>query len=118
MGKWLGGGVKLDPIDFDGDSIVFTVNRLKVGDMAPLAKHFAQDSGMLNFSSQLEVCTVAAELLPRYVVSIEGMTKGDGSAMALDEFNTAVSDFYFAELLGKLLGKLIEVSAVGGQEKN
>lgn len=118
MGKWAGGGVKLEPIEFDGDSITFTVNRLKVSDMAPLAKHFQADGAMLTFSSQLEVCSVAAETLPRYVLTVEGMTKADGSAMTKDEFCAALPDFYFAELLGTLLTRLIEASTPGRAEKN
>lgn len=117
MGKW-SATVTLDSIVFDGDSITFTVNRMLTEDMTIMSKYFDPDTGKLKFNSNTEICEVAADLLPKRVVGMVGMTKADGSEFTLQEFNTAAKEFYFAPLLGELFAKLMSISVVGVQAKN
>lgn len=117
MGNWTNKPVALEPIKFDGDSVVFTASRLLVEDMMVLSKHFDQAKGVMRFNSPLEVCAMAGDILPKYIKSISGYTI-DGQPMTLDEFFMAVREFYFVPLVGELFGKLVLISSVGVQEKN
>lgn len=110
MGNWASSAVQLAPINFDGDSIVVTVNRLKVKSMSKLAGKYTD--GKLTFASQMELCETAAELLPDYIVSVSGMKKADGSEFSRDELLGVLGEFYFAGFVGELLNKLIEASSV------
>ena len=117
MGKWTA-SVTLDSIEFDGDKIVFTVGRLLTEDMTVMSKYFEPETGKLKFNSNTEICEIAADILPKRVVSMSGMTKADGTEFTLTEFIAASKEFYFAPLLGELFGKLMGISVVGAQTKN
>lgn len=117
MGHWTKHGVRLPAIEFDGDSIVFEVTRLRTEDMLELSKFYDKTKGAMVFGSPAEVCTVAAAILPKYIKSIDGMT-ADGAPVTVELFETMVSEFYFVPLIGALLAHLITVSTVGAQEKN
>lgn len=117
MGKWTA-TVELEPIEFDGDQIVFNVNRLLTKDMGEMAKHYNESEGKLQFTSNAEVCTLAANLLPQYVNSVSGMTDGGGAPIDKERFVQISQEFYFAPLVGQLFGKLMEISVVGAQAKN
>lgn len=116
MGNWTK-EVRLPEIEFDGDTVVFTVTRMLVEDMQMLSKFFDKDSGTLKFTDNLEVCGLAKTILPRRVVKIEGMKKADGTDMTREEYLAVASEFYFAELNGQLFGELMSVSVVKQQEK-
>lgn len=117
MGKWTA-TVELEAIEFDGDQIVFNVNRLLTKDMGEMARHYNESEGKLQFTSNAEVCTLAADLFPRYVNSMHGMTDGDGAAINKERFVQIAQEFYFAPLVGQLFAKLMEISVVGTQAKN
>lgn len=112
MGNWSAAAVQLDPIEFDGDKIVFTANRLKTTHIGVLLKHYDAERGTLVFSSQLEVIEAASQVLPEYIIGISGMTKGDGTEFSLEEFKNALGDFYFVPLVGEVLAGLVKASTV------
>ena len=116
MGNWSTNGVELEPIEFDGDSITFTVKRLLVEDMLVLSKYFNRETGALSFGSPLEVCQTAQEIFPKYIQKVGGMFKANGSAMTAEEFLTASKDFYFVPLVGQLFTALISASTVKATE--
>jgi len=118
MGNWSSKAVVLPPIEFDGDSIVFSVKRLLTEDMLVLMRNFNQGTGKLEFSNPLEVCQTAQLILPKYVTDIQGMSSADGIPVTAEEFIKAASEFYFVPLMGALLAALIDVSTVGTQAKN
>lgn len=115
MGQWSSKPVKLDPIAFDGDNITFTVKRLLVPDMMVLNKYIVGDK--LAFSAPLEMVNVATEILPKYVIGIDGMT-ADGEAVTPEQFINSIGEFYFVPLIGQLFTALIAASTVGQQTKN
>lgn len=117
MGKWTA-TVTLEPIEFDGDQIVFNVNRLLTKDMGEMAKHYNESEGKLQFTSNAEVCTLAANIFPQYVNSVSGMVDGNGTQIDKERFIQIAQEFYFAPLVGQLFGKLMEISVVGAQAKN
>lgn len=117
MGKWTA-TVELEPIEFDGDQIVFNVNRLLTKDMGEMTKHYDESEGKLQFTSNAEVCTLAANLFPQYVNSVSGMTDGGGVPIDKVRFIKIAQEFYFVPLVGQLFAKLMEISIVGSQAKN
>lgn len=108
----------LAPIEFDGDSITFTVKRLLVEDMLLLSKHFDKANGTMKFESPLEVCQTAQSIFPKYVTGIGGMTNCDGGNVTVEDFLVAAKEFYFVPLIGELFGALITASTAKVQEKN
>lgn len=117
MGNWTTRPVELQPIEFDGDTIKISVKRLLMADMQELSKYFDRDKGVMRFDSSLEVCKAAANIMPKYVVSIEGMIT-DGRPVTLEEFHAATGEFYLAPLFGEIFSQLIEVSTAKAQKKN
>lgn len=123
MGNW-SLTKKIDPIQFDGDSVELVLGRLEVADMITLSAYIKTgEDGVkqnLSFSDSMEMCRVAGELLPKYVKSVKGMSGADGIDMSLDQFNQTVpSQFYFMTLIGEILGALVVISTVSeGDEKN
>jgi len=115
MGNWTKGSVKLEPIEFDGEQVVFHAKRLLVEDMLVLSKHFNGDK--MVFASPMEVCQTAAGILPKYLTAISGY-KVDGADMTLEEFLAAAQEFYFVPLVGALFGRLVAISTAKGMEKN
>lgn len=115
MGKW-SSNVVLEPIEFDGDKVVFSANRLLVDDMLVLSKYFDKDKGTIAFGSAMDVCKVAGEVLPKYITNITGMTKADNTPMTKDEFLQAAKEFYFVPLVGELFGRLVQASTVGSAD--
>lgn len=116
MGNWSTNGVVLEPIEFDGDSITFTVKRLLVEDMLVLSKYFSKETGALSFGSPLEVCQTAQEIFPKYIQDVRGLLKADNVAMTPEEFLGASKDFYFVPLVGQLFTALITASTVKAVE--
>jgi len=118
MAKWSNKPVVLEPISFDGDSVVFTAKRLLVEDMQTMSKFFNKERGAMVFNSPLEVCTLAAEIFPKYIVELQGLTKDDGTAVTRDEFLEAAKEFYFVPLISALFAGLMQISTVRSSEKN
>jgi hypothetical protein len=110
VGNWASSAIALPVIDFDGDKIAVTVNRLKVKSMSLIAGKYS--NGTLTFANQMELCEVASQLLPEYIVSVSGMTKADGSQFSRDDLVAVLGEFYFAQLVGAILNGLIEASSV------
>lgn len=110
MGNWVSPTVTLEPINFDGDSIVFKARRLTVASMSKLAGHF--DGSKLSFATQLDLAAVAATVLPDHIEAQAGWKKPDGSEFSREEFVPLFGEFYFAPLVGELLTKLIDASTV------
>ena len=117
MGKWTN-DVTLQPIAFDGDSITFTVKRLLTEDMGVLLQHYDAEKGVIRFESQDKLAAVAAEIFPKYITGISGMTKADGTAFTVDEFVAVAKEFYFAPVIGQLFAQIMVASTVGAAEKN
>ena len=113
MGKWTNAGIPVEPIGFDGDNVSFTLKRLRVEDMGLLAKNFDASSKTMKFNDPLEMCQLASKILPKYIVSMSGYIKGDGTEMTLDEFlKEAVSEFYFVPVVSVLFGELVGISTI------
>ncbi|OGC95828.1 MAG: hypothetical protein A2W25_15240 [candidate division Zixibacteria bacterium RBG_16_53_22] len=117
MGNWTS-NVILEPIEFDGDSIVFTCGRLTVEDMLALSKFFDQEKGVLRFDDQLQALNTAQGLIGKYVRRIDGMRMPDGASITVEQFSEVAREFYFVPLLGELLANLVTISTVGKSEKN
>lgn len=115
MGNWTK-DVVLEPIDFDGDKVVVTVTRLLTEDMQMLRKF--QVDGVFKFTDTMELCTTAAKIFPKYVVSVVGLLKADKTEMTRDEFLAASQEFYFVNLTASIFNKLISASVMGAQAKN
>lgn len=123
MGNW-SRKTSLEPIEFDGDTVVCEVNRLKVADMIKLSAKMKKNetSGRveLTFNDSMELLKIASELLPTYVTAINGLSMAGGTPMDIKTFhNEALTEFYFVELIGMILAGLMEVSSVNKEnEKN
>lgn len=109
MGNWTE-KVALEPILFDGDTINITVKRLLIADMGAFMAHY--NEGKLTFASHLEVARLAADIIPKYVLELSGMTHPDGTPFTISEFAEVAKEFYFAELVGAVLTGLMNVSSV------
>jgi len=113
MGKWTNEGIAVEPIEFDGDKVQFTLKRLRVEDMGLMAKNFDAVNKTMRFSDPLEMCQLSSKVLPKYIVSMSGYKKGDGSEMTLEEFlQEAITEFYFVPLVSKLFGSLVSISTI------
>lgn len=112
--------VKLRPVHFDGDEVQITVERLKTEDMVDLSEVLNFDDGAtkLTFKDSVQLCQVASKVVPKYVKAVAGLRFEDGTEMTLDEFHTLIpKEFYFMELVGDVLGQLVEVSTVQDHEE-
>lgn len=120
MGNW-SPTVVIDPIEFDGDNIIFTLERMEVSDFLKLSKNMSFESGKelkLTFVESMDVCVSATELFPKYVKNISGMTSKDGLSVTLEKFTTElVNQTYFLNLIGQLLGELMTISVVNEVEE-
>lgn len=118
MGNWTA-ETSLEPIEFDGDLITFTVGRLLVEDMAEVMQNYNPTTEKLTFTDPAEVCGLAAKIVPKYVKGIRGMKKPDGTEFTVAEFaDIAGKQFYFTGLVGALFGGLVSASVVGQAVKN
>ena len=119
MGQWTQDGVPVEPILFDGDEVRFTLKRLLVEDMERMAVNFDTATKIMRFENPMEACKLASNLIPKYVLAINGCKKANGIEMTLEEFREAAMEFYFVPLLGQLFARLVTISVVGKeQEKN
>lgn len=116
MGNWSEKGVVVAPIEFDGDTICFTIKRILVEDMMQLSKYIVDNK--LIFDNPLEACKLAQAVIPKYIISMTGLRKADGSEMTIAEFAGASAEVYFIALIGKLFSELIATGNVGGASKN
>ena len=114
MGKWTA-EVILDPIEFDGDTIVFTVKRILAEDMGIVMKHYKagpDGTAKLTFSDAAEMSVVVADVFPKYVTHISGMNKADGVPFTIDEFVQVAKENYFVPLIGQIFSGLMAASTV------
>jgi hypothetical protein len=111
MSNWMP-DVTLEPIDFDGDSVVLRVQRLKTDDMHVVLQNYDRATGKLSFGSPEEMSELAARLVPKYVLGMDGLKKQDGTPMTLPEFVAAAGEYYFSTLVGALFVQLMGVSVV------
>ncbi|MFA6213542.1 MAG: hypothetical protein WC714_29160 [Candidatus Obscuribacterales bacterium] len=118
MGNWSSKPVVLDPIEFDGDQVVVTVKRLLMEDMQAISKYFDREKGVMRFDSPLEVCKAAADIMPKYVVGVDGMMDDAGGRVTLEDFHKAVGEFYLVPLFGAIFQGLVFVSTAKAKEKN
>jgi len=118
MGSWSNKAVMLEPIEFDGDQIVFSVQRLRIDDMQTLMKHYDEKMGAISVADPLELCKLSNEILPKYITGMTGMVSADNTPVTLEEFKAVMSEFYFAPMLAIVLARLIAISTVRGVEKN
>lgn len=116
MSKWLP-DVTLAPIAFDGDSVVFRIKRLLVEDLNVLMSNYDRATGKLLYKSPEEVAEIAAKVVPKYVLAVDGLRKGDGAPFTLEEFLSVIPEAYFMPLVGALLVGLMSESVVKN-EKN
>lgn len=117
MGKWVA-EVTLEPIEFDGDKITFTAKRLLAEDMGVVLQNYDSEKETLRFASHGDLAKVAADIFPKYVTAIDGMTKGDGTPFTVPEFIAASKEFYFMPLVTGLFTRIMGISSVGKEAKN
>ena len=111
MSKWLPTPAELPEINFDGDVLKVTAKRLKIADMSSLVgKKFDLNSD----EGRLGVTQLGAEVLPKYLVSLDGLTDANGGAIGLQTYLDNIEDFYFASLTAAILFGLLSVSSVKG----
>lgn len=117
MGKWTA-EVTLDPIQFDGDTITITAKRLLAADISIIFEKYDAETGKLRFANNAELAKVTADIFPKYITSISGMTKGDGTPFTVAEFVEASKEAYFIPLIAELFSALMQISTVKAEEKN
>ena len=111
MSKWLPTPADLPEVTFDGDTIKVKAKRLKIADMSSLVgKKFDLNSD----EGRLGVTQLGAEVLPKYLTSIDGLTDANGDAVTLQSYLDNIEDFYFASLTAAILFGLLSVSSVKG----
>ncbi len=114
MSKWVAKPVAFE-VDFDGDHISITADRLKIKDMSALVgKRFDLSTP----EGQMGVCEIGAEILPKYLKTFDGLIDADGNAISLDVYLSNLDEFYFAPLTASILLNLIGASSIKGNEKN
>lgn len=110
MGKWVSSTVTLPAIEFDGDQIVVEARRLLTSQMSALAGNYS--NGKLSFANHMEMVDAAAKVLPASIVSVSGMTAGDGRVIGKDDLIGLLPEYYFSPLVAEIIGRLIEASTV------
>ncbi len=109
MSKWLPTPAELPEIEFDGDKIKATAKRLKISDMSSLVgRKFDLNSD----EGRLGVTQLGAEVLPKYLVGLDGLTDANGGQVPLQTYLENIDDFYFASLTAAILFGLLSVSSV------
>jgi len=100
--------------EFDGDTVSMQLGRLSTRHIMQMMPHFedaldSENKPGLKFAlnSELEVSRVATEFLPEYVYDFSGLKDSDGNAVSLE---TAISAWYFNQLISSILRKLMEIS--------
>lgn len=85
--------------EFDGDQVVITMKPLKFSDLIVLHNSTADGEPAL--------VNTFIKMLPKYVVSIEGLTDADGAAVTAED----LGDSYFAPLTAQAAVKCITASS-------
>ena len=118
MGNWAPTR-KLDPIKFDGDTIIITAKPLRretvlriAGDMQP----DAEGKVVMTVGESLELCDIMQEIAGEYLVDVDGMTTADGDVVTCAQFVDMLGDFYFTELATTLLQRLMDISQLKESE--
>jgi hypothetical protein len=81
---------------FDGDDVVVGLKPLEYGDLIRLEALTRDASKKL---SDGEAVQMYADILPRYIVSVEGLTDAAGTPITMEELCRSV---YFAELIAEI----------------
>lgn len=113
MGNWTR-EVLLDPIEFDGDIISVTVKRLLASDMDIVLHNY--DSSGSPIATPVSMTKLAAELVPKYLVKLEGMVQKDGLPFTLEDFKQVCGDYYFAPLIGKIYGGILRHGSLSAEQ--
>lgn len=115
MSKWLPTETK--ELEFEGDAVRVSYSRLEYGDFLRLAPHLKID-GAGNVSSgdlvgNVELCMIAAELLPKYVRSFTGLTDATGAPVTLE---AVCKEIYFLPLVADLLACIVTTGGIKDKE--
>jgi len=107
-------------LEFDGDSISVVFNRMKTSDFKLLAKfiEIGPDGKPMNkasFSDQIEMLSVAEEILPKRIESLEGLVDEEGTPLTVEDI---VKEQYFIDLVSELFGIIMESSTVSDSKKS
>lgn len=102
--------IRVDDIEFEGDTIAFDMESLERSDYIPLTRNMeVQDDGSvkMSFTSQMEFTETTAKLLLKYVHDFSGLKDKNGNAVPLE---TVVSRMYFQDLAGEMVKRLFSAS--------
>ena len=102
--------------EFDGDTITFKLRRLKQKHMLLLSPHLEKMSGddvKISFTDAMEAEDVLSKIIPDCIDSMEGLKTADGAVLNVSDI---VGELYFSRLIGKIMGKLYEISSPKGDE--
>lgn len=104
-------------IEFDGDTVQLELRRLNRKDMTAFSEFIKEgDDGKHTVSIQdgMQLMKVAEEILPEYVVNMTGLKDASGNPLSLDD---VLAETYFMELLGNIVGRLMEISFPGKEDE-
>lgn len=115
-------------IEFDGDQVSVTMKRLKRKQMFDLAPYMgeADENGKVKMSlkDNMQLLDQAQEKIKANLVALSGLTI-DGEELAVeggkpsnpDLYGLIFDEAYFMNLLGEMLGAMVEESFVGEEDE-
>lgn len=109
-----------ETVEFDGDTITYTSQRLKKVDMAMLKPLMPEpdENGkvVMSISDNVRLIDATIGLLPKYVSNFRGLTAKDGSTIDLEHM---LGEAYFYSLQSDMASRLLKASFVNeDDEKN
>ena len=105
---------------FDGDTVHVTFTLMKATDFKSLSRFIKTDergrpTSTISFTDQVEMLSLASEILPKRVTSMTGLKDLSGVEMAIEEI---VDEQYFIPLISEIFGAVLEASNVRDPKKH
>lgn len=103
-------------ISFDGDEVVVEMRRMKRKDALKLSTFMSVGDGddevKMSFTDQFEMIDVAADMLPKYLISIKGLFIDDVEVSISDDDTMKIvyEEAYFISLLSEIISVLMQKS--------
>lgn len=102
---------------FDGDTVVVTMARLKRKDALRLAPHISdpdEDGNVkMSFGDSMEFVEVSSDVLLGYVSSFSGLVDDQGTPITIEDVCGEDSEVYFMGLISDMMGDLMKASFIG-----
>lgn len=98
-----------EKVEFDGDTVSFTLRRLQNKHMLVLAPVLAALPGENALARTARLVQAADGILKECITNWQGPKDAGGKALSLDE---VLTESYFLPLLDEVLGRLLKVSVM------